>query len=156
MYIYSFLVLSFLSLAASLSVPQTNQSHKTCTVKPLGNHKNDVPNILNAFAECGHSGTIVFPENETYWIAERLNPHVHDVNIEWRGTWLVSPPSLIRKLKEANIEKYSDNLTYWRNNSYPISFQNHAAGFILSGSGIRINGHGTGGINGNGENLVYG
>lgn len=46
---------------------------------------------------------------------------------------------------------FSDNLTYWRENAYPISFQNHAAGFILSGSDIRIDGHGTGSINGNGD-----
>jgi hypothetical protein len=47
--------------------------------------------------------------------------------------------------------QFSDNLTYWRKNSYPIEFQNHAAGFVLSGSGITINGHGTGSINGNGD-----
>jgi hypothetical protein len=46
---------------------------------------------------------------------------------------------------------FSDNLTYWRQESYPIAFQNHRAGFILTGDGIRINGYGTGGINGNGD-----
>lgn len=45
----------------------------------------------------------------------------------------------------------SDNLSYWRSNSYPIAFQNHRAGIIFSGSGIRINGYGTGGVNGNGD-----
>lgn len=45
----------------------------------------------------------------------------------------------------------SDNITYWRNNSYPIAFQNHAAGFILTGNNITISGNGTGGINGNGD-----
>lgn len=45
----------------------------------------------------------------------------------------------------------SDNLTYWRNNSYPIAFQNHAAGFIITGSRISIDGYGSGGINGNGN-----
>ncbi|KAJ0415905.1 pectin lyase fold/virulence factor [Aspergillus carlsbadensis] len=107
---------------------------KTCVVKARGDNKNDVPNILRAFRKCNNGGRIVFPEGETYWIAERLNPHVRDVVVEWRGTWL-----------------FSDNLTYWRANSYPIEFQNHAAGFVLSGSGITINGHGTGGINGNGD-----
>ncbi|KAL4770825.1 pectin lyase fold/virulence factor [Aspergillus nidulans var. acristatus] len=65
---------------------------------------------------------------------ERLNPRVKDVTVDWKGTWL-----------------FSDNLTYWRANSYPITFQNHAAGFVLSGSGITTNGYGSGGINGNGE-----
>jgi len=45
----------------------------------------------------------------------------------------------------------SDNLNYWRNNSYPIAFQNHHAGFIISGERIYINGYGTGGIDGNGN-----
>lgn len=47
--------------------------------------------------------------------------------------------------------QFSDDLDYWRNNSYPIAFQNHAAGFIISGDNIKINGHGTGGIDGNGN-----
>jgi galacturan 1,4-alpha-galacturonidase len=47
--------------------------------------------------------------------------------------------------------KFSEDLEYWRNNSYHIEFQNHAAGFVLTGDHIRIDGHGTGGINGNGQ-----
>jgi galacturan 1,4-alpha-galacturonidase len=42
-------------------------------------------------------------------------------------------------------------LTYWRNNSYPIAFQNHHAGFVITGDRIHINGYGTGGILGNGN-----
>jgi galacturan 1,4-alpha-galacturonidase len=45
----------------------------------------------------------------------------------------------------------SDDLNYWRNNSYPIAFQNHHAGIIFSGERIYINGYGTGGINGQGN-----
>ena len=45
----------------------------------------------------------------------------------------------------------SDYLNYWRNNSYPIAFQNHHSGFITSGDRININGYGTGGIYGNGN-----
>lgn len=47
--------------------------------------------------------------------------------------------------------KFSDDLTYWRKNNYPIAFQNHRAAFILSGSNISINGFGIGGIHGNGD-----
>ncbi|KAL4813744.1 pectin lyase fold/virulence factor [Aspergillus spinulosporus] len=127
-------LLSLIPLStASLDV-LSGHGHKTCIVHPLGAYQNDVPNILTAFKRCGHGGKIVFPENETYWIAERLNPHVKDVIMDWKGTWL-----------------FSDSLTYWRASSYPITFQNHAAGFVLSGSGIKINGYGSGGINGNGE-----
>ncbi|KAL2819969.1 pectin lyase fold/virulence factor [Aspergillus granulosus] len=126
--------LSLLTLSCATVEVFSHHGHRTCTVKPLGSQKNDVPNILRAFHKCNRGGRIIFPEGETYWIAERLNPHVKDITIDWKGTWL-----------------FSDNLTYWRENSYPIEFQKHAAGFILSGSRIRINGHGTGGINGNGD-----
>jgi galacturan 1,4-alpha-galacturonidase len=50
-----------------------------------------------------------------------------------------------------NDPQLSDDLPYWRTNSYPISFQNHAAAFILTGSNIHLDGYGTGGIHGNGE-----
>lgn len=45
----------------------------------------------------------------------------------------------------------SNDLSYWRNNSYPIAFQNHHAGIIFSGERIHINGYGTGGIDGQGN-----
>ena len=107
---------------------------KTCTVIAKGQQQDDVPQIVQAFNDCGNGGLVVFPENQTYWIASKLNPVVSDVAIEWRGLW-----------------QYSDDLDYWRNNSYPIVFQNHDAGFILTGDGIHINGYGTGGIHGNGD-----
>jgi galacturan 1,4-alpha-galacturonidase len=47
--------------------------------------------------------------------------------------------------------QFSDDLDYWRNHSYPVAFQNHAAGFIITGHNISINGYGTGGIDGNGN-----
>ncbi|KAL4947553.1 pectin lyase fold/virulence factor [Aspergillus filifer] len=132
--------LTILSLVtATLSFPSSqlaylNPHQKTCTIHLLGSKQDDVPNILSAFRACNHGGKVIFPENATYWIASRLNPRLYNVDIEWRGAWL-----------------FSDNLAYWRNNSYPITFQNHAAGFILSGIRIRIDGHNTGSINGNGD-----
>lgn len=53
------------------------------------------------------------------------------------------------------IIQLSDDLSYWRNNAYPITFQNHHAGFIITGNNITIIGDNedgsTGGINGNGN-----
>ena len=63
---------------------------KTCTVIANGNQTDDVPNILSAAQECGKQGTIVFPEDQNYWIATRLNPVFDDVIIEWHGQWTVS------------------------------------------------------------------
>lgn len=106
-----------------------------CTVFAIGNQEDDVPNIKEAFDTCGFNGGVVtFPEGETYWIASRLNPFFDNVHIEWYGIW-----------------QFSDNLTYWRNNGYPVAFQNHQAGFVISGSNIHISGGGTGGIDGNGN-----
>lgn len=128
------------SLAASSSfgpdpvLPRTNG--KRCEVKALGNQQDDVPNLLAAFEDCNDGGTVVFPESENYWIAQRLNPVLKDVTIEWRGVWTLS-----------------DNLTYWRdpNNTYPIHFQNHHSAFTITGDHIHINGYDTGGLFGNGN-----
>jgi len=112
----------------------TDGKIQVCTVHANGNEQDDVPNILKAFTTCGSDSTVVFPEDQTYWIGTKLNPILSNVEIEWRGLW-----------------QYSADMAYWRNNSYPIAFQNHHAGFIITGNNIRINGYGTGGINGNGN-----
>ncbi|KAH6665818.1 putative extracellular exo-polygalacturonase [Halenospora varia] len=57
---------------------------------------------------CGTFGNITFPENQNYWIAERLNPVSSHVHINWKGQW--------------------------------------SAGFVFRGTGISIEGFGTGGI----------
>ncbi|KAI0146084.1 putative extracellular exo-polygalacturonase [Xylariaceae sp. FL1272] len=106
----------------------------TCTVTAIEDETNNTPTILDAFSKCRTGGAIIFPGGEEFWIAERLNPVLDDVVIEWRGQW-----------------KMSDDLDYWRNKSYLVAFQNHAAGIVFAGSNISINGYSTGGINGNGE-----
>lgn len=109
-------------------------SGQTCTLAPLGGEQDDAPQILAAFEACNHGGTVVFPENATFYIATRLSPVLYDVAIDWRATWL-----------------FSDDLAYWRDNAYPVAFQNHRAGFVLSGERIRLDGHGTGRIDGGGS-----
>ncbi|KAF2645956.1 putative galacturan 1,4-alpha-galacturonidase C [Massarina eburnea CBS 473.64] len=123
-------------LATSLVHKSHDSGRNTCTVYAQGNQTDDVPNILKAFSECGNGGRVVFPGDQEYWIAQRLNPVVNDVEIDWRGQWT-----------------FSDDLTYWRNNSYFVPFQNHRAGFIFSGSKIHIEGHTTDKIHiqGNGD-----
>ncbi|KOC15461.1 putative extracellular exo-polygalacturonase [Aspergillus flavus AF70] len=82
----------------------------------------------------GNICTVKANSNQTDDIASRLNPILGDVTIEWRGKWT-----------------FSDDLDYWRNHSYPVAFQNHAAGFVITGCNITIDGYGTGGIDGNGN-----
>ncbi|KAI0407983.1 putative galacturan 1,4-alpha-galacturonidase C [Xylaria palmicola] len=105
-----------------------------CTVTSNGNNTNDVPILQEAFHTCGKHGRITFPEDQDFWVAEKFNPVVEDVHIQWNGKWT-----------------FSDNITYWRNNSYHVAFQNHWAGFVLTGKGITIDGGSTGGIHGNGD-----
>jgi len=114
--------------------PRSNGNR--CEVRARGNRQDDVPNILEAFKQCNGGGTVVFPEGENCWIAQRLNPILNDVTVEWKGVWTLS-----------------DNPTYWRdvNNSWPIFFQNHHAAFVITGNHIHIDGYNTGGINGNGN-----
>ncbi|GAB7346775.1 hypothetical protein MBLNU459_g1876t1 [Dothideomycetes sp. NU459] len=125
----------FISLVSAGGVSfSTVSGRRQCTVTANGGNKSDVANILHAFDECGNAGNIVFPADQNYWIDQKLNPVVNDVQIAWKGIWTFSP-----------------DLDYWRNNSYPIAFQNHHASFVLTGDHIQINGHGTGGIHGNGD-----
>lgn len=138
----SFTALSFGLLSGVQSQrieDSTTDGRPTCTVYSGGSPDiDDVPTIIDAFDRCGTGGNVIFPEDQIYHINTRLNPTFHDVQIDWRGEWL-----------------YSEDLEYWRNNSYPIAFQNHAAGFIITGDDIRIDGHGTGGIDGSGEVWYY-
>lgn len=75
---------------APVSIPRNPaDSGKTCTLNPIGNDEDDVPQILEAFEACNNGGTVVFPEDSTFYIATKLNPVIYDVTIDWRGTWLV-------------------------------------------------------------------
>lgn len=67
----------------------TVHGHRTCTVLPRGNKKDDAHNIRKSFEKCAHDSTIVFPDDHVYWIGEKIHATLHNVKIEWRGTWLV-------------------------------------------------------------------
>lgn len=86
--------LSSRALAADAFAPMASprspeSSGKTCTLIPNGDYKDDVPQILEAFENCNNGGTVVFPENSTFYIATKLNPVIYDVTIDWKGIWLV-------------------------------------------------------------------
>jgi hypothetical protein len=83
----------FLALAYAGGVKKDKRNN-VCTVKANGKQKDDVPNLLKAFKECGNGGTIIFPKVQSYWIGTRLNPVLNDVTIQWRGKWTVSSPAI--------------------------------------------------------------
>ena len=80
---------------------------KVCTVYANGKEQDDVPNIMKAFTMCGLGGTVIFPEDQTYWIATKLNPIFSNVQIEWRGLWQVCYTDVAEILwgTEANATK---------------------------------------------------
>lgn len=87
----SFTLLPAFSIAGGVNVTSVNgQPH--CEVTANGDEVNDVPNILEAFEECGNHGTVTFPEDQEYWIAEKLNPVVKDVVINWSGKFKARGP----------------------------------------------------------------
>jgi galacturan 1,4-alpha-galacturonidase len=75
-------------LAGGVNVTSDGKIQR-CTVTANGNHHDDVPHIMQAFKTCGTDGVVVFPEDQTYWIATKLNPILSNVEIEWRGLWQV-------------------------------------------------------------------
>ncbi len=104
----SLFILLIPSLAATALLPyptprSPSASGKTCTVTPLGLKNDDVPQILKAFNECNNGGTVVFPEGNKYYIATRLNPHIYDVTIEWRGSWVVRFTARVFGLSEGYV-----------------------------------------------------
>lgn len=84
-----------LSSANPWATPPTEPSNngKTCTVRARGDKKDDTPQILGAFKDCNNGGTVVFPEDQNYWIGTKLNPVVSDVTVEWKGVWTVLFPA---------------------------------------------------------------
>jgi galacturan 1,4-alpha-galacturonidase len=83
--------LGFSIVEANDNIQISNKAgRQKCVVVARGKQQNDVPNILAAFRKCNNGGTVYFPENQNYWIAERLNPVINDVQIVWKGQWTVN------------------------------------------------------------------
>ncbi|TID06799.1 Alpha-L-rhamnosidase rgxB [Colletotrichum higginsianum] len=108
---------------------------KICIVAAGGsNATDDAPAILDAFKKCGQHGRIVF-EPKTYHISSALNvTWLDDVEIDLQGTLL-----------------WSTDIPYWLANSLDVGYQNQSTAFILGGNNVRINGHGKGTFDGNGD-----
>ncbi|KAE8342639.1 hypothetical protein BDV24DRAFT_162170 [Aspergillus arachidicola] len=63
----------FAQAAADVKVTTVN-GRRQCAVTAHGNKQDDVPKIKKAFQTCNKSATVVFPEGQTYWIGQKLNP----------------------------------------------------------------------------------
>ncbi|USW51740.1 Putative glycoside hydrolase, family 28, pectin lyase/virulence factor [Septoria linicola] len=111
------------------------QPRKRCIVPASGsNQTDDAPAIRQAFQDCAHDAKVVF-QPTTYYINSVLNiSGLEDVDIDIHGHLL-----------------WSTDIPYWLSSSLPVGYQNQSTAFILSGNNIRLNGHGVGTLNGNGD-----
>jgi galacturan 1,4-alpha-galacturonidase len=110
---------------------------KTCEVKSGNSDYDDTKAVLSAFADCKENGHIIF-KNTTYYIKQVMNTTgLRNVDIELLGT-LEWPAN-------------SSDISYWRNHSLPIGFQNQTAAWFLGGDNVRFYGHGYGTLFGNGD-----
>ncbi|KAF2124060.1 glycoside hydrolase family 28 protein [Dothidotthia symphoricarpi CBS 119687] len=108
---------------------------KICTVKASGTYQtDDAPAIRAAFEECGQHGKVVFNPTTYYVNSVMRVSGLNDVDIDIQGELL-----------------WSTDIRYWLNASLPVGYQNQSTAFILGGDNVRINGHGVGTLNGNGD-----
>ncbi|KAL4946308.1 hypothetical protein BDV06DRAFT_218438 [Aspergillus oleicola] len=129
-------LLTLVSLTAlAYTVTGRAPSPKTCIIPASGSNKtDDAPAILSAFKHCGEHGHIIFGPT-TYHVNSVLNTTwLEDVDIDIRGTLL-----------------WSTDIYYWLNNSLDVGYQNQSTAWILGGNDVRINGHGSGTLDGNGD-----
>ncbi|KAJ5610736.1 hypothetical protein N7510_007455 [Penicillium lagena] len=125
-----------LTLLLAIFNPITAKVHeKICTIKSGGsNVTDDAPAILEAFKKCGRKGRVIF-EPTTYYVNSVMNiSWLEDVEIDIHGTLL-----------------WSSDIFYWLNNSMEVGYQNQSTALIIGGNNVRINGHGNGTFNGNGD-----
>lgn len=84
----------FLFLFTLVESDDSNRGYrKVCIVPSCKDGSDDAPAVLRAFEECGNHGRVEFL-NETYYIESIMNiSGLNDVEIDLKGTLLVSPPS---------------------------------------------------------------
>ncbi|KAL6239641.1 hypothetical protein BDW75DRAFT_227009 [Aspergillus navahoensis] len=122
-------------LAALTCVSAGRLPTKTCVVPASGtNETDDAPAIISAFKRCGRGGKVIFKPT-TYYVNSVMNiSWLQDVDIDLRGNLL-----------------WSTDIPYWLNNSLEVGYQNQSTAWILGGDNVRINGHGVGTLDGNGD-----
>ncbi|KAG6828720.1 hypothetical protein H0H92_006949 [Tricholoma furcatifolium] len=109
---------------------------KICTLRPLGDGKDDTDQVENAIAECGHFGSTIF-EAGNYNITRKMTWDLQFSTVDLHGYLSFNP-----------------DIQYWldSNNTYRVVFvQDQASWFVLTGNDFIIDAHNTGGIQGNGQ-----
>lgn len=106
---------------------------KYCFVKPSCKSDDDAANILKAFQDCNHGGTVVLDAN--YTIGSPLDlTFLDSVDVAISGTI-----------------NFSGDVNYWVNASFKYAYQVSSAFWKIGGRDVNIYGNGMGLINGNGQ-----
>ncbi|KAI2465773.1 galacturan 1,4-alpha-galacturonidase B [Annulohypoxylon bovei var. microspora] len=125
----------YFALAFALVCGISVVARETCVVESRGtNTTDDAPAIIDAFEKCGRGGRVIFLPT-TYYISSVMNiTWLDDVEVDIYGTLL-----------------WSTDIAYWLNNSLDVGYQNQSTAFVLGGNEVRLNGHGRGTLDGNGD-----
>ena len=99
MILFKFLAVFVLLSTLVKSDSGSAEHRKVCTVHPCKDGSDDAPEIIRAFKDCGKRGRVEFL-NETYHIESIMNiSGLNDVEIDLKGTLLVSHPSNLHFMK---------------------------------------------------------
>jgi galacturan 1,4-alpha-galacturonidase len=159
-----FTIATVLGLALCLSRGVLSRSHPeieerayTCTVPANGDGSDDTQNILDAFKECNVAGrNVIFSADTTYYVNSVMNTtDLKSITVDIYGKLLVMDPRLLRRVHiwwaDNRRIQWSKDTDYWLNHSMPVGYQNQSTVWLLGGEGLKVNGHGTGTFDGNGQ-----
>ncbi|KAF9488510.1 pectin lyase-like protein [Pleurotus eryngii] len=109
---------------------------RVCSVRPLGAGRDDTEQVLRAIDTCGHGHRVVL-EAGSFNITRKMTWDLRDSRVDVHG-----------------VLSFQPDIEYWLNatNVYRVvSIQNQASWFVVTGENFVIDGHNTGGIDGNGQ-----
>lgn len=114
---------------------QADDTNAALAITPRQNQVDDTPQIMSAFTQCGKDGTIILREG-TYHIRQVMDTSdLRNVSVEIHGTLLWS----------------SDNLAYWRQASFGVTYAGRQTAWRVGGRDIAIRGFGKALFDGNGQ-----
>ncbi|CAL5873439.1 uncharacterized protein PFLUO_LOCUS7718 [Penicillium psychrofluorescens] len=123
---------------ASVVTSHVVREGNTCTLYPEALRHNgtgidDSPSIHRAFKLCGKGGNVIFTDN-TFHINSALNTtNLANCDVSVRGEL-----------------RFSDDIAYWRNNSYSVVLQDQVTAWLFGGKDVNVHFDG-GWYNGQGQ-----
>ncbi|WWD09559.1 hypothetical protein V865_007686 [Kwoniella europaea PYCC6329] len=113
--------------------PETQSKRPLCTLKALGDEKDDSDNLVAAVEKCGKGGIIRLPD-ANYTIGKPLELELENAVLDLHG-WL----------------SFTSDIPYWLENHFDFPFQKQSLAFIIRGHDYVLDGNDKGGIDGNGQ-----